>query len=130
MPLPRTTQSVREPRLNGDYFLAQAAYFEAHGWSFGVWNLASGRNTYTYEDGFDWETYEAVDMEVGIHGGVAWIEPWKATVTKVDSGGRTDIGRSDRLEPRTESALTVNSDTVSWRSQGTLGSYLLNAAAQ
>jgi hypothetical protein len=122
------TQSVREPRLNGDYFLVQATGGDAHGWSFGVWNLVSGRNT--YEGGLDWETDEAVDIEVGMHGGIAWIEPWEGTVTKVDRGRQGDIGRSDDLEPRTDSALAVDGDTVSWHSQGAVSSYVLNGAAR
>ena len=122
------TQSVREPRMNGDYFLAQAAGGDAQGWSFGVWNLASGQNT--YQGGFDWESDEAVDIEVGVNGGVVWIEPWQGTVTKVDRGKRGAIGRSDDVEPRTDSALAVDGDTVTWQSQTAVESYMLNGAAR
>ena len=99
-----------------------------------MWDLASGRNTYS--DVFEWESSRPVDIDVGSHGGVAWIEPWTGIVTKVDRLGEAKIGRAD--VPLGDDydggplpkALRVDGDAITWQEHAAPRTYVLNGRAR
>jgi hypothetical protein len=115
------SQEAFSPRLNARFFLLLTAGLDSQAYWVDVWNLRTGHNT--YEDELPWESDVPYDIEVGAHGGVAWIEPYEHQVTKLDSSGQTEVGHAD-------GRLTVDGDTVLWRDGGELRSYELQGRAR